>query len=171
MSLRSPDQYVQSLRDNRTVFFRGKRVPDVTTHPVISVAVKHASIDYELAEDPRHRDLCVVFGYQSPTRFYYVHLASTPDDRAHGVFLVDDADRVNITKTRNEGMRWGDVWHRVRVRRQVEDGTVEVFVDDFAAPAITAKDTTLGSGRVGFGSFDDCGAFDAVRLYGRRGVR
>jgi aromatic ring hydroxylase len=73
MSLRSPDQYVQSLRDNRTVFFRGARVPDVTTHPVISVAVKHASIDYELAEDPRHRDLCVVNeGGLEYSRYYQI---------------------------------------------------------------------------------------------------
>jgi aromatic ring hydroxylase len=60
MPLRTVEQYVESLRDNRTVYFRGARVPDVTTHPVISVAVKHASIDYQLAEDPRHRELCVV---------------------------------------------------------------------------------------------------------------
>ena len=46
MALRNVQQYVESLRDGRTVFFRGERVPDVTTHPVISVAVEHAAIDY-----------------------------------------------------------------------------------------------------------------------------
>jgi aromatic ring hydroxylase len=60
MALRSVDDYVRSLRDGRTVFFRGKRVEDVTTHPVISVAVKHAAIDYQLAESPAHRALAVV---------------------------------------------------------------------------------------------------------------
>src|SRR5262245_50257311 len=44
MPLRSVDEYLASLRDGRTVFFRGQRVPDVTTHPVIGVAVRHASI-------------------------------------------------------------------------------------------------------------------------------
>src|SRR4051794_33715459 len=60
MSLRSPQQYIDSLRDNRVVYFRGERVTDVTTHPVIGVAVRHAAIDYHLAEDPPPRDLCVV---------------------------------------------------------------------------------------------------------------
>ncbi len=60
MSLRTVEQYVQSLRDDRRVYFRGERVRDVTTHPVIGVAVRHASIDYALAEEPCHRDLSVV---------------------------------------------------------------------------------------------------------------
>ncbi len=37
MSLRSPQEYVQSLRDGRVVYFRERRVTDVTEHPVISV--------------------------------------------------------------------------------------------------------------------------------------
>lgn len=114
-----------------------------------------------------HRDLVLVFGYQAPDRFYYAHLASKPDDRAHGVFLVNGADRVNITKTRDDGMRWRDGWHRLRVRRDAA-GAIAVFADDFAEPKLTASDLTLPHGRVGVGSFDDCGEFDAVRVYGVR---
>ena len=33
MPLRSAEQYIESLRDGRTVYFRGQQVPDVTTHP------------------------------------------------------------------------------------------------------------------------------------------
>ena len=57
MSLRSVEQYISSLRDGRRVYFRGERVADVTTHPVIGVAVRHAAIDYALADDARYRDL------------------------------------------------------------------------------------------------------------------
>ena len=39
MPLRTPQQYLDSLRDGRRVFYRGERVEDVTTHPVIGVAV------------------------------------------------------------------------------------------------------------------------------------
>src|SRR3954454_7548006 len=60
MELRTADQYVASLRDGRQVFFRGERVDDVTGHPTISTAVKHAAIDYEIADSPEHRDLAVV---------------------------------------------------------------------------------------------------------------
>ena len=57
MALRTVEQYKQSLRDGREVYYHGKRVDDVTTHPVIKVAVNHAAIDYELAEDPETRDV------------------------------------------------------------------------------------------------------------------
>lgn len=57
--LRSPEQYRQSLRDHRRVFYRGERVADVTTHPILRLAVEHASLDYKMAEDPIYRDLAV----------------------------------------------------------------------------------------------------------------
>ena len=59
MPLKTPEQYVDSLRDGRRVIFRGERVADVTAHPVIGVAVRHAAIDYRMAEEPRYRDLAV----------------------------------------------------------------------------------------------------------------
>jgi 4-hydroxybutyryl-CoA dehydratase/vinylacetyl-CoA-Delta-isomerase len=60
MGLRTPEQYKQSLRDGRAVFFRGEKVNDVTTHPVIGIAVDHACIDYRMGEDPAYRDLAVI---------------------------------------------------------------------------------------------------------------
>jgi 4-hydroxybutyryl-CoA dehydratase / vinylacetyl-CoA-Delta-isomerase len=59
MALRTAAQYQSSLRDGRLVYFRGQRVQDVTTHPVIGIAVDHASIDYQIAHNPMHRDLAV----------------------------------------------------------------------------------------------------------------
>lgn len=58
MALRTPDQYVESLRDGRTVYYHGGKV-DVTAHPLFKVAVDHASLDFSMAEDPRYRDLMV----------------------------------------------------------------------------------------------------------------
>ncbi len=62
MPLRTPADYLASLRDGRRVYYRGRRVEDVTAHPVIGLAARHAAIDYQMAEDPRHRDLAVVEG-------------------------------------------------------------------------------------------------------------
>ena len=59
MALRTADEYRASLQDGRRVYFRGKPVADVTTHPFTKVAVDHAALDYELANDPEHRDLAV----------------------------------------------------------------------------------------------------------------
>ena len=60
MALRTVEQYRDSLRDGRAVYFRGERVRDVNNHPVIGLAVEHASIDYRMAEDPHFRGLALV---------------------------------------------------------------------------------------------------------------
>jgi 4-hydroxybutyryl-CoA dehydratase / vinylacetyl-CoA-Delta-isomerase len=60
MGLRTPQEYIDGLRDDRTVYFRGEKVPDVTEHTVIKKAVQHACVDFEMAEDPDSRDLAVV---------------------------------------------------------------------------------------------------------------
>jgi len=73
MGLRSPEEYVESLRDARRVMFRGAWVPDVTAHPVLRKAIDHAAIDYRLAEAPETRELFTaeVEG-QTVSRFYKV---------------------------------------------------------------------------------------------------
>src|SRR5262245_27726112 len=63
MGLRTVEQYKASLRDGRLVYFRGKRVEDVTSHPVIGTAVNHAAIDCEIAHQLEHRDLAVAVDF------------------------------------------------------------------------------------------------------------
>jgi aromatic ring hydroxylase len=57
MALRSVEQYLASLRDGRTVYYRGERVEDVTAHPELGKAARHCAIDYAIADDPAHRAL------------------------------------------------------------------------------------------------------------------
>ena len=35
MATRSKEAYIKSLQDDRTVYYKGERVADVTTHPVL----------------------------------------------------------------------------------------------------------------------------------------
>jgi hypothetical protein len=107
-----------------------------------------------------HRDLCLFFGYQDPSHFYYVHLASKADDHANSVFLVNESPRVTIAETRTDGTKWDDEYHTVKVTRDAASGRIEVFFDDMSNPVMTATDKTFGAGRVGVGSFDDVGEFD-----------
>ncbi len=73
MALRNAEQYKESLRDGRAVYFRGERVSDVTLHPVIGLAVEHAATDYRMAEDPRYSELAVVSeGAERYSRYYQV---------------------------------------------------------------------------------------------------
>jgi len=125
------------------------------------VEVQDFDLDVDLLQTGRnygHRDLCLFFGLQSNSRFYYTHLATSPDQNAHNVFLVNNAPRTNLIAPLEQGIDWGrDVWHHVRVERRIADGTVKVFWDHAAEPVLVAEDRTLDWGRVGFGSFDDSG--------------
>jgi aromatic ring hydroxylase len=97
VALRTPEQYRASLRDGREVFFRGRRVEDVTVHPVIGVGVEHASIDYEMAESPENRDLAVVTdGPGAPYSRYY-KLPTGPDDLLKRSALIEKATALGNT--------------------------------------------------------------------------
>ena len=118
-------------------------------------------------EDYDHRDLCLFFGHQNPSHFYYVHIANKSDAHANSIFVVDGKPRVSIAKTRTEGTRWDDKWHTVRLVRDVKKGTIEVFFDDRTEPIMTAVDHRFKAGRIGVGSFDDTGKYDDIRLWSR----
>lgn len=117
-----------------------------------------------LPDKTPRRDVELIFGYQSPTRFYYVHLSATRDDVHNGIFLVNDADRRRIDTKSDVPILKDQDWHRVRVQRTISTGRIEVFADDGREPIMIATDTTLGPGRVGVGSFDDTGEFRAIRV-------
>jgi aromatic ring hydroxylase len=59
MGLRTPAQFLDGLRDDREVYYQGKRVTSIPEHPELGVAARHAAIDFRLSEDPEFRDLAV----------------------------------------------------------------------------------------------------------------
>ena len=120
------------------------------------------------ARDYGHRDLCLFFGHRDPSHFYYVHFGKQADPNAHSIFLVDGAPRVSIAETRTSGTPWTDGWHHVRLVREAQSGLIRVFFDDMDTPVMTAHDTTFRHGRLGVGSFDDTGRFDAIRVWGAK---
>ncbi len=96
MALRSPEQYKDSLRDDRSVYFRGQRVDDVTRHPVLGVAVNHAAIDFAMAEEPAFRDLAVVDGPNGPYSRYY-KIPESADDLLKRSALIEQATALGRT--------------------------------------------------------------------------
>jgi hypothetical protein len=114
------------------------------------------------SRDYGHRDLCVIFGYQDPSHFYYVHLGKEADPHANSIFLVNGKPRVSIAESRTSGTPWTDGWHKVRLVRDAQTGLIQVYFDDMDHPAMTAHDRTFGRGRIGVGSFDDTGMFDEI---------
>jgi 4-hydroxybutyryl-CoA dehydratase / vinylacetyl-CoA-Delta-isomerase len=98
MALRTPQAYKTSLQDERVIYYKGERVKDVTTHPVLRVAVQHASIDYEMAENPRYRDLAVVHDPQTGEEISrYFHLPRSSDDLLKRSQLIETATGLGRT--------------------------------------------------------------------------
>ncbi|MGI9515967.1 MAG: hypothetical protein ACR2NP_02880 [Pirellulaceae bacterium] len=115
-------------------------------------------------EHYNHRDVCLFFGYQDPSRYYYVHLGQQTDPRANQIFIVNEADRTKISLTTTEGTPWDEDWHHVRLVRDSRSGDIRVYFDDMQTPVMTANDRTFVTGRVGLGSFDDTADFDDLSI-------
>lgn len=121
--------------------------------------------DFTMAVDVRStapvdlevRDVLLIFDWQSPTQFYYVHMAAKTDAVHTGIFLVNNADRLRIDDGKGVPKLKDQAWHRTRLERDAVTGKIAVYFDD--ALLLTATDKTLPSGRVGVGSFDETGEF------------
>lgn len=114
-----------------------------------------------------HRDMCLFFGFQNPKQFYYAHIATKADDHAHNVFIVNNEPRTKLMDETTSGVDWGlNIWHKIRLERRVNEGTIKVYFDDMTLPIMIAEDKNFGDGSVGFGSFDDTGRIDNLRIWG-----
>jgi hypothetical protein len=116
--------------------------------------------------DTVRRDLDIIVGYESPSRFYYIHLAGISDNVHNGVFLVNNSNRVRIDDGKGRPQLKDSAWHHVRVERDGSTGRIGVFMDRSKTPMLEARDTTICCGRVGFGSFDDTGEFRHIVIEG-----
>ncbi|MGH3390888.1 MAG: PQQ-dependent sugar dehydrogenase, partial [Actinomadura sp.] len=110
----------------------------------------------------------------SDTEFYYAHLSTDNTILPHnGTFVVHNADRQRIED------QWDPVrsigappavtdadWHRVRVVHCAGSGEIAVYLDGSDKPLMTTVDTTFGSGRIGFGSFDNIGRIRNLTVTG-----
>ena len=120
------------------------------------------------AREYGHRSMVMVFGYQDPAHFYYVHFGKQMDDHANQIFIVNDAPRIKISKTTTSGTPWNDEWHHVKIERNPGTGDIRIYFDDMEKPTMTAVDKTFTWGKVGLGSFDDVGNWDNVKLWGAK---
>lgn len=127
-------------------------------------------LELELAQSGRdydHRDLCLFFNVQDPTNYYYVHIATAASDHANNIFLVNDAPRTKIATKTTTGTDWGatNSWHKARIERNVKEGTIKIYFDNMDEPIMEATDTHFIKGHIGFGSFDDTGHFDNIKIW------
>jgi hypothetical protein len=136
-----------------------------------SAPLGHVTVEAEVRSDQPVdllvRDVNLVVGWQSPTRFYYIHLAGRTDEVHNGIFLVNDADRKRLDQPTSVPQLRDQAWHRVRVERDPASGRIAVFVDGGATPVLEAIDRTLAAGRIGVGSFDETAEFRNITVTAR----
>lgn len=56
MALKTPQQYLESLRDGRVIYWEGEKIDDITTHPLFKVPLELMCTDYEY-NDARYGEL------------------------------------------------------------------------------------------------------------------
>ncbi|MGN9919448.1 PQQ-dependent sugar dehydrogenase [Micromonospora palomenae] len=145
----------------------------VTDGPEWSSAEIEADVRLDTPVEVSNRDVIIVFGWRSDTEFYYAHVSTDNTILPHnGIFKVNNADRQRIDYQWNGRSRGANPavtdadWHKVRVVHLPATGEIVVYVDGRKDPLMTAKDTTFGSGRVGFGSFDNVGRLRHLTVTG-----
>ncbi|MEE9368999.1 MAG: hypothetical protein V3V05_09065 [Pontiella sp.] len=117
-----------------------------------------------MPEAIKNRDICLIFGYQDDTHFYYAHISSNSDNMFHNIIMrVDGDSRTRINLEVDPEPRLFNGWRSIKVQH-LPNGDIRVFVDDPGKPVMTAKDTTYPVGKVGFGAFDDRAAFDTLSI-------
>jgi aromatic ring hydroxylase len=94
MGLRTPEAYLEGLRDGRVVFYRGERVDDVTNHPALSRGALHTAIDFRLAEDAGYQDLVLAKDSETGRTIsrYYV-IPRTSQDLLQRRLLIETVTR------------------------------------------------------------------------------
>ena len=111
--------------------------------------------------------LLMVFNYVDTLHFYYAHLSVDPGakvDVHNGIFIVDGGPRHRITGMDAAPVLPDKDWHKIRIQRDIQSGSIEVFVDADSSPRFSVIDSSFNCGQVGLGSFDETGDFADVRL-------
>ena len=158
LSMISDSNFKPSMRSPENIaWVRNIEVADF----VLDATVRSTQAEYG------HRDVCLLFGGQDSTHFYYVHLATKADEHANSIFIVNGEPRVSIAAERTQGTHWDEGWHHVRVIRNSDSGEILIYFDDMTRPVMKALDRHFNKGRIGFGSFDDTADFARITIRGQ----
>ncbi|MBN1367480.1 MAG: hypothetical protein JW967_06105 [Dehalococcoidales bacterium] len=57
MAIKTPLEYINSLKDGRVVYYGGELVKDITKHPFLRINVDWLAMDYVLENDPKYKKL------------------------------------------------------------------------------------------------------------------
>lgn len=115
------------------------------------------------------RDACIIFGRQDDTHLYYAHLSSLSEEFHTALVRVDGTTRQNLIpeQRRPPAPITDRQWHKVDVLRDVNAGTITVYVDEKEPPLFKVTDRMYEWGQIAIGSFDDHASFAGVLIKGQ----
>ncbi len=146
------------------VFYSPKNIGILSNH-IFGEFILEADI-MQPENEYTNGDMCIFFSIKDSLQYYYVQIAGNADNQSHGIFLVKKDSCRKVSEQQNNGINLSDTkWHKIRIVRNIVNRTVLVYVDDMKIPVITAKNPELVMGYVGFGSFDDGGRIDNIKIW------
>lgn len=108
------------------------------------------------------RDLALIFGYQSDLDYWMVLLNGGCMENTNGVFRVSGGLKEKIGTACTVGSLTDMGWHDVEV---VKSGSnVSVYFDGAGSPLFEAGEAPTLPGKFGFGSINDTGLVDDIRI-------
>jgi hypothetical protein len=148
-----------------------KGEPGVPRRPLQFALLKNlpvGSFEFQTRLRREGKSMIVVFNYVDTMHFYYTHLSRDRGEVQpvhNGIFIVNGEPRKRIAGISADPALPDTGWHQVRVVRNVQTGSIEVFMDKQTEPLFSVVDRTFTCGLVGIGSFDETGDFADVNLH------
>ncbi len=167
LALAGPTLVARSKRSYAPPFMSPKSLallPQVRVDGAFAFEIEVLQIGVETA----HRDAVLAFGFESPERFFYVHLGKVPDANTSNVLDVDGANRARLGPISETEIDWGrGEWRRLRVEC-LGGARVRVYFEDMETPLFDRELPRVPGGLLGFGTFDDAALFRNVRVWAER---
>lgn len=90
------EEFLETLRDGRVIFFDGEEVNDVTTHPAFATSARSYARMYDAMHDPARRDILTYVTERNTRSHKFYKLAATKDDLFQSRDAIAEWARMNF---------------------------------------------------------------------------
>jgi hypothetical protein len=108
------------------------------------------------------RDLDIIFGYQNEQNQCNAIFNGGCDQVTNGIIKVTSGTKEKIGTQCTTGTLTDQQWHNVKIVK--EGDNIQAYYDNMATPIFTATTAECGLGSFGFGSINDTGLIDDIKI-------
>lgn len=121
MTIKTPEQFLQSLRDGRVVYSEGKKVEDVTKHPLLSLCANAFALEYAIALAPEFRDIFVTKDENSEDVSFVFQPAKSAEDLFRRREIIQTGARICLGLPASPKFTGIDALHSLTVNSRIID--------------------------------------------------